>query len=73
MYIITDLEPIGCYIDTGVRDLEGPYITTSDMTPEKCVRWCNTQEYSYAGLQVWNDQKRQRLKLTHYKVFIKIH
>ena len=51
-YVVVELENIGCYIDTGVRDLEGPYITTADMTPEKCVRWCNNQEYSYAGLQV---------------------
>ena len=53
MFIHVVLEEIGCYIDTGTRDLEGPYITTTDMTPQKCVRYCNDLQFSYAGVQVY--------------------
>ena len=46
------LDHLGCFIDTSTRDLEGPYVSTTDMTPEKCVRFCDHHEYSYAGVQV---------------------
>ena len=52
MLHISALEHIGCYIDAGTRDLEGPHVSTSDMTPEKCVRYCKRNDYRYAGVQV---------------------
>ena len=51
-YKPTELDPLGCFIDGGVRDLEGPYISTSDMTPQNCILYCNTNGYNYAGVQV---------------------
>ena len=63
---------MGCYIDTGVRDLEGPYIATSDMTPEKCVRWCNLQDYSYAGVQVRTTSITQEKKSLVLAIPLKI-
>ena len=46
------MNEVGCYIDTGARDLEGPYVTTADMTPENCVLYCGRNNFRYAGVQV---------------------
>ena len=52
MIALSVLNEIGCFIDTGARDLEGPYVSTSDMTPENCVMFCQNNNYRYAGTQV---------------------
>lgn len=42
---------IGCFKDTGERDLPAAMIERSNMTPEVCIAHCAAKGYQYAGVQ----------------------
>ncbi len=42
---------LGCYADRYSRDLNGASFRAMDMTVEKCIAYCRSRGFSYAGLQ----------------------
>jgi len=42
---------VGCYVDTSDRDLNGYNTTDGSMTPGQCLSICQSQNYTYYGVQ----------------------
>ncbi|KAL5005676.1 hypothetical protein ScPMuIL_016834 [Solemya velum] len=42
---------LGCYIDSGTRDLNGASVNLAANTPQLCTNYCFDQGFAYAGVQ----------------------
>jgi hypothetical protein len=49
--MIKSADFIGCFDDSGVRDLNGFNDYMTPINPETCIQHCKSQNYSYAALQ----------------------
>lgn len=45
------VKALGCFQDTGSRDLNGFFFTDNAMTTDKCVQTCRAKGFKYAGTQ----------------------
>lgn len=44
-------QAIGCFVDKELRDLVGPTDFSGPMTTQKCVNFCKSKDFKYAGTQ----------------------
>jgi hypothetical protein len=51
------VEYLGCYVDSGYRDLTGDMYYDQQLNPSKCSSFCGLNGYRYAGME---REKRER-------------